>query len=337
MIELAAEYTTPADPVAIAAVADAAAAGHPGYGDDPITARLRARLTAVFGPCSAHVVTNGSAANAVALASVLRPWESVICTDYAHIAVDEAGDVERFVGSRLVTIATAGCLIDPSDVERAVAHVDRPHNSRPRVVSITNATERGEVYPAEHVRAIAEVAHRHDLLLHMDGARFANAVVALGVEPRALTVDAGVDLLSLGFTKNGGLFGDVVLAFSPGLLDDGDYVVKQAMQLASRGAVVAASADALLADDRWLGNARHANAMAARLAAGVRGLVPLQSEPQINQVFAQCGVELAKALHQVAHFYDWPGQPGLVRWVTSHATTEAEVDQFVELVRARTA
>lgn len=334
MIELAAEYTTPADPIAIVAVADVAARPYIGYGDDPITVRVRDRLADLFGPCAVQLVTNGSAANVVALASVLRPWEAVICSDYAHIAVDEAGDVERFTGAQLLTVETKGRLLDPTDVERAVAHDNRPHNTRPRVVSITNATERGELYTAEHTAAIGEVAHRHGLLLHVDGARFANAVVALGLDPVALTLHAGVDLLSLGFTKNGGLFGDAVISFRSELFENADYVTKQAMQLVSRGAVLAASADALLTDDRWLANARHANAMATRLANGVRDVVALQSEPRINQVFAQLRVAQAAALHQVAHFYDWPGQPGLVRWVTSHASTEAEIDGFVAAVRA---
>ncbi|MFZ4585227.1 MAG: threonine aldolase family protein [Acidimicrobiia bacterium] len=334
MIDLAAEYVTPADPVAIEAVARVAAEAHHGYGADPVTERVRARLRELVGECDVQLVTNGSAANVVALAAAVRPYDSIICTEYAHIAVDEAGDVERFTGAKLLPIVVAPGRLTPDHVAAAVEFDNRPHRSRPRVVSITNATERGDVYSAGEVQAIAEVAHAHDVFLHMDGARLANAAAALDVDVRALTRDAGVDVLTFGFTKNGGLFGDAVVSFVPGLFDDADYVVKQAMQLVSRGALLAASIDALLEGDRWLANARHANRMARRLADSVRDVVHLAGEPKINQVFARFDPAVVPKLLEAAYFYEWPGEPGLVRWVTSHATTEAEVDSFASMVRS---
>lgn len=336
MIDLAAEYTAPADPVAIDGVARVAAEAFHGYGADPVTERVRQHFRRMFGACDVTLATNGSAANVVALAAALQPYDTVLCTDYAHIAVDEAGDVERFTGAKLLPVVLGARRLEPADVVAALEHDNRPHRSRVRVVSLTNATERGEVYPVDEVRAIADVAHAHGLLVHMDGARLANAVASVDVDVRVLTKDAGVDLLTFGFTKNGGLYGDAVISFVPGLFDEVDYVTKQAMQLASRGAVMAASIDALLEGDRWLANARHANAMARRLADAVRDVVELAAEPAINQVFARTGVRLAEQLHEVAHFYDWPGEPGLVRWVTSHATTEADIDAFAASVRSLT-
>jgi threonine aldolase len=330
-----------AHPDVLAAVA-AANDGHvPAYGADPYTAAAEARLRDHFGD-DAHsfLVFNGSAANVLSLIATARPFEAVICPDTAHLNVDECGAPERIAGVKLYTVAAPGGKLTPELVAARLRkiRIGDEHAAQPRIVSISNAAELGTVYTPAEIRALADLAHQHDLLLHLDGARLANAAACLDVPLRALTTDAGVDVVSFGGTKNGLLFGDAVVFLSAGLADDFLYLRKQSLQLASKMRFVAAQFDALLRDDLWLRNAAHANAMAGRLAHAVKEIpgVRITELVESNAVFAilppAARERLLGAWPGDLPFHVWNEETGEVRWMTAWDTTEDDVDRFAAAV-----
>lgn len=306
------------------------------YGDDPHTAAATARLKAVFGDdAEVFFVFNGTAANVLSLKAMTQPYHAVLCAMGAHIDVDECGAPERFTGCKLLPIPTPDGKLTPDLVAPHVKGVGIQHHAQPRVVSITNSTEVGTVYAPHEVRALADFCHARGLRLHVDGARIANAAASLGVGLRELTRDAGVDALSLGGTKNGLMFGEAVLLFDPTLAGDFKFHRKQAMQLASKMRFVAAQFDALLEDDLWLRNARHANRMARLLAeeaAKVPG-VELVRMPQANAVFARLPPAAIPLLQAEVPFYTWDEARHEGRWVASFDTTEDDVLRLVEALR----
>ena len=330
-----------AHPDVLAAVA-AANDGHvPAYGADPYTAAAEARLRDHFGDdARSFLVFNGSAANVLSLIATARPFEAVICPDTAHLNVDECGAPERIAGVKLYTVAAPGGKLTPELVAARLRtiRIGDEHAAQPRIVSISNATELGTVYTPAEVRALADFAHQHDLLLHLDGARLANAAACVDVPLRALTTDAGVDVLSFGGTKNGLLLGDAVVFLSAGLADDFLYLRKQSLQLASKMRFVAAQFDTLLRDDLWLRNAAHANAMAGRLAHAVKEIpgVRITELVESNAVFAILPRAARERLLDVwpgdLPFHVWNEETGEVRWMTAWDTTEDDVDQFAAAV-----
>ncbi|MDZ4655725.1 MAG: low specificity L-threonine aldolase [Coriobacteriia bacterium] len=323
------------------AVLDAIAAANVGhvhaYGDDPYTSQAVGHLRRHLGEQVAVYFTfNGTGANVSGLSALMRSYEACICPESAHINLDECGAVERLSGGRLLTVPTPDGKLTPELVEGRIWGVGVEHHSQPRVVSITQATEYGTVYTPDEVRAIAEVAHAHGLWLHMDGARIANAAASLECTLRDITLDAGVDVLSFGGTKNGILMGEAVVFADPEMAVDFAYVRKQNMQLASKMRFIAVQFAALLEGDLWLKNARHANAMAALLAermAEVPGIEISQSV-QANEVFARMPAGHIAALQAVADFYVWDERNSEVRWVTSWDTTEEDVETFAAAARA---
>jgi threonine aldolase len=310
------------------------------YGADDVTARavdvLRAHLG---GSAQVAFVFNGTGANLVALGLALRPWQHVVCASSAHVAVDECGAPERLLGVKLVEIDTADGKLTPDLVRASVTGVGDEHRTQPGAVSITQSTELGTVYRPDEVRALADVAHELGIVLHLDGARLANAAAALGVPLSAMTVDCGVDLLSLGGTKNGMLGAEAVVVLRPGLgrgLGDGlAYARKQLGQLGSKGRYLAAQFLALYDGALWLRNAAHANAMARRLADGVRDVPGLEiTRPvQANAVFALAPAEVVAALQDRFGFSTWDERTGEIRWMCSWDTAEADVDELVAAVR----
>lgn len=319
----------------------AANEGHAhGYGEDPWTEQAIAALKRHFGDaCDVVFTCTGTGANCVALAAVCRPWEAVICAESAHIMTDEAGAPERTAGVKLVPVSTSGGKLAPDLVRPHLAALGFVHAAQPRVVSISNVTERGTVYTAREIEELADLAHAHGLLVHCDGARLANAAVAQGASLAELTVDAGVDVLSLGGTKNGLLFGEAVLLFGRARTSGLRYVHKQLGQLASKMRFIAAQFTALYGTDLWRRCAGNANAMAARLAAGLRAAgVTLTEAPEANEVFALLPAQLAQELAERFRFYVWAenASPGMheVRLVTSWDTTEDDVDAFLDAVTA---
>jgi threonine aldolase len=312
-------------------------AGHlRGYGHDSYTEQVEALFRQHFGPAaSGWLVFNGTAANVLGLGAVMQPHQAVICADGAHINVDECGAPERFTGCKLLTVPTSDGRLRPSDIPRLLAGVGDEHRVQPRVISISQSTELGTVYSVAEVTALAEMAHRHGLLLHMDGARIANAAVRLGVPFRAFTTDAGVDLLSFGATKNGAMGVEAVIFLSADLGGQMAFLRKQGMQLASKMRFLAVQMIALLGTDLWRRNAAHANRMAERLAAGVRDVagITITQAVEANGVFARVPAEHIPALQARANFYVWNPETSEVRWMTAWDTTEDDVDQFVAAVR----
>jgi threonine aldolase len=307
------------------------------YGDDPWTARAVDRLRALFGVPAEIVFTwGGTGANVVGLQCLLAPYEAVICCDTAHIHVDECGAPERFTGSKLLAVPTVDGKLRP---EHVVAHLDGVgdmHHVQPRVVSITQSTEMGTLYRADEIAALAEVAHAHGLRVHMDGARIANAAAALGGDIRSFTVDAGVDVITFGGTKNGMMYGEAVVFLDPDLGRAARFVRKQAGQLPSKMRYVSAQFGALLADDLWLRNATHANAMAVQLADRVRGIagVEVVRPPVVNSVFVTVPPDALAALQQWSYFWEWDHATAEVRWMTSFDTTVDDIETFAAGVAA---
>jgi len=329
-----------AHPQVLAALAAANDLHAVAYGADPWTARAEQLLREHFGEqARPYLVWNGTGANVTILRAMCRPWHAVLCAHSAHINADEGGAPEFLVGCKLIDLPTPDGKLTPELVERAVVRVGDEHAVQPRVVSITQSTELGTVYRPEEVRALAELAHRHSMYLHVDGARLANAAAALDLPLRAFTSDVGVDAVSFGGTKNGLLYGEAVVLLAPELAEGFAWVRKQSMQLASKGRYLGAQFTALLEGDLWLRSAAHANAMAQRLAAAVAGLagVRVTQRVQANVVFAVLNPAVSARLQRDWPFYVWDDATGEVRWMCSWDTSEAEVDAFVAALRASAA
>ncbi|MFC1526360.1 threonine aldolase family protein [Candidatus Latescibacterota bacterium] len=307
------------------------------YGDDPYTEGATARTREHFGDDSeAYFVFNGTAANVLSAAAVCRPYHAVICADTAHFHHDECGASERFVGCRVLAVpANERGKLTPEALRAIPGGHAEPHQNIPRMVSITQSTELGTVYSLKETRAVADCVHEQGLVLHMDGARLANAAVGLGVSLRELTGDVGVDVLSFGGTKNGIMMGEAVVFFDRELAADFPYIRKQALQLASKMRFVSAQFEALLTDDLWARSARHANAMARLLADEVRGVpgVAITQPVEANAVFARLPSESIPALQEEFFFYVWDEDTGEVRLMASFDTTEEDVRGFAAAVR----
>jgi threonine aldolase len=328
-----------AHPEVIEAIATANGGHQSAYGADAYTARLQEVMADHFGAgTAAFPVFNGTGANVVGLSALLPRWGAVICPDTAHINTDEGGAPERMAGIKLLTVPTPDGKLTPALVDRQAYGWGDEHRAQPLVVSITQTTELGTLYTPEEIRALADHAHAHGMKLHVDGSRIANAAAALDLPLRAFTTDAGVDVLSFGGTKNGLLFGEAVVLL-PGsgdtLPEALPYLRKLSMQLASKMRFVSAQLVALLEGDLWLRSAQHANAMAARLTAGVAPLqgVTVTQTTHANAVFAILDRAVADRLRERFRFYDWNPATGEVRWMCAWDTTEADVDAFVGALR----
>lgn len=327
------DNASPAHPAVMTALA-AADRLDTAYDGDAWSKRLDGAFSDLFGTeVRAIWVTTGTAANCLALASLCPPYGGVLCHREAHIQVDEAGAPEFFTGgAKLILVDGEGAKLTPDAVEAAAAAI-RPdvHQVQPHALSITNATEYGRVYTPDEVAALAEVAKRRKLGFHMDGARFANAVAHLGCAPADVTWRAGVDALSFGFVKNGGMSAEALIFFRPELADATLYRRKRAGHLLSKGRYLAAQILALLDSDIWLANARAANAGAALLAraAGARLVHPVEA----NEVFLRVSPEEAAALRQKGFdFYDWG--PGEARLVVSWDQREDDIRPLVDAIAA---
>jgi threonine aldolase len=324
-------------PEILAAIVAANTGYAPAYGDDDITARAEALLRQHFGAhAEPYLVFNGTGANVVGLQSLLRPFEAVVCAASAHINVDECGAPERFLGSKLIDVATPDGKLTPDLIDAAISGVGDQHHVQARVVSITQSTELGTVYSLAEIAAISDYAHERSLLVHLDGARLANAAAAIGCGLGDLGV--GVDVLSFGGTKNGALGAEAVVVLREGISTSLPFIRKQSMQLASKMRFVSAQIVALLEGDLWLRNAVHANAMAARLAAAVDGApgITVSHEAHANAVFAILPPAATAALQREFSFYVWDEATGQVRWMTSWATTPDDVDAFAARARELT-
>ncbi|HVA26609.1 MAG TPA: beta-eliminating lyase-related protein [Candidatus Baltobacteraceae bacterium] len=334
----ASDNNAPVAPEILAAIVAANEGDAIGYGRDEWTQRAIAAFRRHFGDeTDVYFAFNGTGANVVALSCAIKPWESVICPATAHLQTDECGAFERFTGSKVIAIPTGDGKLRVADIEPYVHAGHEEHFAPPRVISISQTTEYGNLYEPSEVRELCEFAHANGLFVHVDGARIANAAAALNATPRAITKDLGVDMLSFGGTKNGMMGGEAICFFDPELsLVAAPYARKQAMQLASKMRYISAQFEALLENDRWLTYAGHANAMAQRLLAGVRDLpgVEITRPVRANAIFAKMDRAAIERAQARAFFYVFDPALPEVRWMTHWATTEADIDAFVAAIKA---
>jgi threonine aldolase len=305
------------------------------YGDDSYTRSAIKKFEEHFGPDIAVFFTfNGTGANVLGLQALTRSFQSVLCSDYAHIYTDECGAPEKHTGCKLIPLPQQGGKITLDSVRHAYHGIGDEHHSQPRVISITQSTEMGTVYRPEEIQSLARFAHEHDMFLHMDGARIANAAASLGQTLRQATRDLGVDMLSFGGTKNGLLGGEGVVFFHPEQSRDFLYLRKQSMQLASKMRFIAVQFEALLTNDLWRRSAEAANRMARLLEKEIRRIAEIRIvwNVEANGVFAQIPRHSIEKIKQRYFFYMWMEEESIVRWMCSFDTTEEDIGKFVEVV-----
>ncbi|MGW3074578.1 MULTISPECIES: threonine aldolase family protein [unclassified Kitasatospora] len=322
-------------PEILAAIALANGGHQVAYGEDDYTEHLQEVFRRHFGEkAEAYPVFNGTGANVVALQSLLPRWGAVVCAETAHIHVDEGGAPEKMGGIKLLTVPTPDGKLTPELLDQQAWGFGDEHRAQPLAVSITQSTELGTLYTADEIRAITEHAHQLGMLVHVDGSRLANAAASLDLPLRAFTTDVGVDVLSFGGTKNGLLFGEVVVVLNPERVRNIKYLRKTSMQLASKMRFVSVQFEALLSGDLYLRNAGHANAMARRLEAAVRKIdgVEVVRPVQANAVYAILPREVSERLQKRYRFYFWNEHTGEVRWMCAFDTTEADIDAFAAAV-----
>jgi threonine aldolase len=336
--ELASDNTAAICPPAWQALVEANSEAEISYGEDKWTRRVGDRVREIFETdCEVFLVFNGTAANSLALAQLCRSYHAVICHPFAHSQTDECGGPEFFSGgAKLLPASGANGKLEPANVEAIIQRHADVHSSKPRVVSLTQSTELGTVYQQGEIEAITDLARKHSLFVHMDGARFANAVAALDCAPKSITWQAGVDVLCFGGTKNGTAAGEIVIFFKKELAEEFDYRAKQAGQLASKSRFLAAPWAGLLTDGTWIENARHANRHARSLAEKLTALpgIELAFPCEASALFLRMPDELVRRLRERGwRFYKFI-EPDIHRLMCSWATTDRDIDDFVSDVRS---
>lgn len=334
---LASDNNAGVHPEIFQALADANRGHAVGYGADVWTERMEQAFAAAFGPeAKAYAVLTGTGANVLSLSALLdSPFAAVICSRMSHLYVDECGAPERLLGAKLIPVTAHDGKLRVADLARELQPPDDEHRVQPRAVSLTQPTEVGTLYSLEEIRAIADFAHAHNMFLHMDGARVANAVVALDTSFAAMVTETGVDVLSFGGTKNGLLCGEAVVFPRGGLDKRFKFLRKQGMQLLSKQRFVAAQLEAYLHQGLWSSNARHANQMAHLLAESVSGLagVEIAFPVETNAVFARLPRDLISPLQDICFFYVWDAADSTVRWMTAFDTQTEDITDFVQALK----
>jgi threonine aldolase len=325
-------------PVLLESIA-AANTGHVvAYGDDEYTRHAEKAFRNHFGE-SADVffVLTGTGANVLSLASFTRSFNSVICAETAHIQVDECGAPEKFTQCKLLPVATPDGKLTTEGIRKYLHGFGFEHHAQPRVISISQPTEMGTVYTPSEIRSLADLAHQNHMILHMDGARLANAAVSLDLPFKAFTTDAGVDVLSFGGTKNGMLFGESVVFLKPGMSAEFKYLRKQGMQLASKMRYISAQFEAYLTQEVWRTNALHANKMAQLLYEKTSSIpgIKITQKVQANAVFAIIPAHLVEILQEKYFFYVWDEVASEVRWMTSFDTTAEDIEGFSSFLASK--
>lgn len=306
------------------------------YGDDGLSARARELFQEYFGATAEpFFVFNGTGANILALKAMTQSFHAVVCAETAHINVDECGAPERFTGCKLLTVKTPDGKLTPELVRPHLHAFGDQHHAQPKVISISQPTELGTLYRSEEIAQLADLAHRHDMYLHIDGARFANAATALNKSFKELSVDLGADALSFGGTKNGLMMAESVVCFRPELAENFRFFRKQAAQLFSKMRFVAAQFEVYFEKELWKELAAHSNRMAHLLAeeAGKIKGVEITQKTEVNAVFAIVAPEMKQELLKEYFFYDWDEVRGEVRWMCSWDTTESDVRRFIEAIK----
>ena len=305
------------------------------YGDDRYTRAAIQKFEEHFGEgIEVFFTFNGTGANVLGLQALNRPYHAVFCSDYAHIYTDECGAPEKHTGCKLIPLAHQDGKITVDLVRHAYHGIGDQHHVQARVISITQSTEMGTVYRPEEIQALARFAHEHDMFLHMDGARIANAAASLGQNLRQATRDLGVDVLSFGGTKNGIMGGEAVVFFRPELSKDFLYLRKQGMQLASKMRFIAVQFETLLTNDLWRRSAEQANRMASLLEKEISHIpgVTIVWKAEANGVFAKIPRRAVEKIKERYFFYMWIEEECIVRWMCSFDTTEGDVKEFAKVV-----
>ncbi len=322
-------------PLIFKAMADANSGHCKGYGDDDYTRLAIDKFKQLFGNNTEVFFTlTGTGANVLGLNTLGTSINSIICADTAHINVDECGAPEKFTGMKLLAIKTPDGKLTPDLIRPYLHGFGFEHHAQPKIISITQPTELGTVYTVNEVKELSAMARQYNLYLHMDGARISNAAATLNLNFKAFTVDAGVDVLSFGGTKNGMMYGEAVLVFNPSLSPLFKYFRKQAMQLASKMRYIGAQFNAFFTDDLWRQNAQHANKMAQLLATKVKTIkgVTITQKVEANGVFAIVPHAVIAPLQNAYFFYMWDENRNEVRWMCSFDTTEDDIEHFAKLL-----
>jgi len=303
------------------------------YGDDLWTEKARQSLKQVFGEkAEVFFVFNGTGANVLALQSCLSTYHCVLAASTAHIAVDECGAPEFMTGSSLKTIPTPDGKLTPDHISPWLSYIGVEHHSQPKVIYISQCTEMGTVYTINEIKALTDFAHRHQMYVHMDGARLANAAAVLGKSLKETSLDCGIDILSLGGTKNGMMMGEAVITFRKELSDNMKYIRKQSAQLCAKMRYLSAQFIAYMENDLWLQNARHANRMAQYLRNEMAAIHPFTftQATDANILLLKLPQTVIEQLLQKHFFYIWNDAEGEIRLVTSWDTTEEDIKSFIE-------
>lgn len=307
------------------------------YGEDEYTAKAIADFKAIFGEnIEVFFVYNGTGANILSLSAFTRSHHAIICAETAHINVDECGAIEKQSGNKLLTVPTFDGKLNIGLIENHMHGFGDQHHVQPKIISITQCTELGTVYNQEELKEICDYAHAHNMYVHMDGARLSNAIAHLGCSPQEITKDVGIDVLSFGGTKNGMMFGEAVIFFNTSTAAEIPFIRKQLMQLHSKTRFIATQFSAVLKDNLWLKTASHANRMAQKLANEATKIpgVRITQKVQGNEIFAIIPRDKIQILQNKCFFYVWDENASEVRWVCSFDTTESDIIEFVNLLRA---
>jgi len=306
------------------------------YGNDPFTERARKLFGKHFGrDVAVYFVFGGTGANVLGLKSITNSYQAIICAETAHIQVDECGAPEKFTGCKLLTLPTPDGKLRVEQIKPLLHAIGVEHHVQPAVISISQATEMGTVYTKKELKNLADFAHDHGMLLHVDGARLANAAVSLNASFKEITADAGVDVLSFGGTKNGMMYGEAVIFFDKKRAADFKYIRKQGMHLPSKMRFISAQFEALLSDGVWRRGAEHANRMAQLLGSELAKVpqIKLTQPVETNGVFAVIPRKYVPILQKKYFFYVWDEEISEVRLMASFDTTEDDIRDFVEFVR----
>ena len=307
-----------------------------GYGSDVYTEQANKIFKEHLGNSTeCYFVFTGTAANVLGLSEITRSWNSVITASTAHLEGDECGAPEKFIGCKILVVDTPDGKINPGLIEKHMHGIDFEHHSQPKVISITQSTEMGTVYSVEEITSLAQYAHARGMLLHMDGARIANAAVSLNLSFKAFTTDAGVDVLSFGGTKNGMMYGESICFLKPGLSSDFKYIRKQGMQLASKMRFISAQYIGYFRNDLWKTCAAHANAMAGLLADSLEKIpqVKITQKVQSNGVFVIMPDDIAEKINNHYFFYPWDEKRSEYRLMTSWDTQKEDIESFIRILK----
>ncbi|MDF1617691.1 threonine aldolase family protein [Petrocella sp. FN5] len=308
------------------------------YGDDPITKEAVEKIKALFSrPCEVSLVLNGTGANIIGLSTLLKSYEAVICVDTAHINVDECGAFERYTGAKLLTVPHINGKLVPAEIDKFLLDMGNEHHNQPKVISISQITELGTLYTTEEIKTLADYAHSHGLLLHVDGARIANGAVALGVSLDEMIGKTDVDVLSFGGAKNGMMYGEAIVSFDRTTSDSLKYVRKQGMQLMSKMRYISAQYIALLEGELYLRNARKANDAMSKLYEEIKDIEALafMNIPYGNMMFVKMPQIWIDKLLTTFYFYQmtWEEDGGMIRLVTSFDTSLEEVENLIKAIK----